>query len=169
MEAGANIKKLFMTINKGFSLIGALLLMVIVTATIAVIGAIFLNSLRIQHGMKVYKTTKEAAEAAAYGIIDHINHNMGNLPVNCTDSSGNPCNLDCSNTTNCLCLIDWDKSPDLKNIADAIQNSPAIGQKPKAYLLRNCTEGAAQIYTIKVNVKSKNGGTTVYFIYSYSY
>ncbi len=155
--------------SKGFSLVGALILVAIISLTMAVIGTIFLKTLRVQHGIKIYKTTKEAAESAAYALVDYMESNLGQPPIgSCTDANGNSCTLDCSNST-CRCTIDWNKSTELKNIADAIKNSPAIGEYPVGYILKNCTDGTTQIYTILISVNSTQGagGTRIMFIYAY--
>ena len=156
-------------LQKGFSLVGALILVAIISLTMAVVGTIFLKTLRVQHGIKIYKTTKEAAESAAYGLVDYMKSNSGQPPIgSCTDANGNSCTLDCSNST-CKCTIDWNKSPELKSIADAIKNSPAIGEYPVGYVLKNCTDGTTQIYTILISVNSTQGagGTKIMFIYAY--
>ena len=169
MRNPAKLEREVLQSNKGFSLVGALLLVAIISLTMAVIGALFLKTLRVQQGVKIYKTTKEAAESAAYGLVYYMESNSGQLPIGtCTDASGNSCTLDCSNST-CKCTIDWNKDSELKEIADAIKNSPAIGEYPVGYVLKNCTDGTRQIYTILVSVNSTQGagGTKIMFIYAY--
>ena len=152
--------------KRGFSLIGALLLLVIVSMTMAVIGTLFLKSLKVQHELKVYKTTKEAAESAAYAVIEYID-SEGEPPVkNCKDDTGNPCTPNCSDS-NCRCEIDWDAG-ELKEVKEAIEKSPTIGQPPQGYLLKKCTEGDTKIYTIEILVSgSAGGGTRILFIYAH--
>lgn len=151
--------------KKGFSLIGALLVMVIVTLTIAVMGTLFLKSQQIATGVKTYKTSKEAAEALSQAVIETIETN-GTVPISeCRDSSGNPCTVGCS-PSDCKCLINWD-DPSLQKIKEAVEKS--LGGEPVGYLLANCTASdGSRVYTIEVTANSTSGShTTVYFIYQY--
>jgi len=151
--------------EKGFSLIGALLLVVIVTATVAVLGTLIVHSQRLTTEVKVYKTTKEAAESAAYAITNTID-SEGDIPVNCTDkNTGAPCSVGCNASSDCICKIEWDSDPLLQKIKESIEKS--LGETPEGYLLANCTQpDGTVLYTIEVIVPSKSGTkTTVYFIY----
>ncbi len=162
-------KILQIPIQKGFSLISALLIAVIVMATVAVLGMLIMKSQRLSSEIKIYKNTKEAAEAAAYAIITTID-NKGDIPLNCTDvNTGSPCSLGCSSSSNCICKVDWDKDPLLKKIEEAIEKSPTIENPPEGYLLTNCTKpDGTTLYTIEVVVPSKTSTkTTLYFIYEF--
>ena len=152
--------------KKGFSLIAALLVMLIVTLTVAVMGTIFVKEQQIATGVKTYKTSKEAAEALSHAVIETIN-SEGNIPVsNCEDSSGNPCTLGCA-ASDCRCLIDWDADPTLQKIKEAVEQS--LGAEPVGYILSNCTASdGSRVYTIEVTANSTSGAhTTVYFIYQF--
>ena len=155
--------------KKGFSLIAALLVMLIVTLTVAVMGTIFVKEQQIATGVKTYKTSKEAAEALAQAVIEAISDpkNNGNVPTKgCRDSSGNPCTLGCS-ASDCKCLIDWDADPTLQKIKEAVEKS--LGAEPVGYILSNCTASdGSRVYTIEVTANSTSGAhTTVYFIYQF--
>jgi len=145
--------------NRGFSLIGALLVVLIISMTIAVIGSVFIKSQKIGHGVKVFKTTKEAAEATATSIISAIDNGTLTLsPSNCPDCSATGCGV-CK-------VIDLNGSG-LGNLVTAVENSPYFESgSVSACLISNCTAGGKNIYTIKVTVSSKDGSkTTIYFIY----
>ncbi|HID79092.1 MAG TPA: type II secretion system protein [Aquifex aeolicus] len=137
--------------NKGFSLIGALLVVLIISMTIAVIGSVFLKSQKIGKAVKTFKTTKEAAEATAQVIIQSID--KGSL----TTASG--CKVNCdSSETKCEITL----PPDIRT---GIEKSSNI-KEVKAYLLKNCSVGFFKIYTIRVSATAKDGSkTTIYFIY----
>jgi len=136
-------------LQKGVSLVSALLLMIVVSMAIALIGYLAVSSIQVKGTLKTYKTTKEAAESVAYTIINEID--SGNLAINCDHTVG------CSNNEK-GCQI---KIP--PNIEKAIK---ASGLSYNATLLRNCTDGVNQIYTIKVEVNKNNRiKTNIFFIY----
>ena len=139
-----------MVYKKGFTLITALLMVLFVSLAMAIIGTVFVKSTQISAGVKVFKTTKEAAQTTANVIIDEIDN--GSLSASCNPGcgGGSPCQINLP--------------ADLEN---AIKSSQNI-ESATAYLISNCTDPTtgAQIYTIKVDVKAKNGATThIFFIY----
>jgi uncharacterized protein (UPF0333 family) len=136
--------------DRAFSLIGALLVVLIISMTIAVIGSVFLKSREISHAVRTFKTTSEAAEATAQVVIQEIDN--GTLSTNCTtvgcDSSDTRCEIDLPS-----------------DIEESIRQSSNI-EDVKAYLLKNCTSGSYNIYTVEVEATAKDGSkTTVFFIY----
>ncbi len=130
------------------SLVSALLVMVIVSMAIALIGYLMVGSMKVSHELKVFKTTREAAEGVAFAVIGDIDE--GNLQV----QSG--CSVDCApDETGCPIEL----PPEIEN---ALEDYISVN----ATLLRNCTDGVSQIYTILVEAEAKDGTKTrIYFIY----
>jgi len=121
--------------------------MIIVSMAIALIGYLTVSSIQVKGTLKTYKTTKEAAESVAYTIINEID--SGNLTTNCS--------VDCTNN---------EKGCPIKLPPDIEKAIKASGLSYNATLLRNCTDGVNQIYTIKVEVNKNNGTkTNIFFIY----
>jgi hypothetical protein len=142
-----------MDYKKGFTLLTALLMVLFVSLAMAVIGTALLKSTQIGHGIKVFKTTKEAAETTAYAVIKKID----SLPPCTPTSTKGSCSFydhDCEITDKVI--------PDVKEIVEKSSNIEEVN----AYLISNCTEGTSHIYTIEVKATAKNGATTtIYFIY----
>ena len=142
-----------MVYKKGFTLITALLMVLFVSLAMAVIGTVFVKSTQISGGIKVFKTTKEAAETTAYVIMEDIDN--GNLKI----ESG--CTVDCDSSSS-SCEIELPEQ-----IKWAIKKSKTM-EGVTAYLISKCpgSTSGSQIYTIKVEAKAKNGATTnILFIY----
>lgn len=154
-------------LNGGFSLVAALFLMVMVTATVALVGTMFIKSLRLQVGMKLHRSALTAAETAAGGLMDYVSENNGSLPVVCKTAGGLSCSVGCSASESCICSVDWSASSQLSSLKDAVENSSDIKGNLSAYLLRNCTFGNSTIYLVEIGVKGKMGDTAyVYFAYN---
>jgi uncharacterized protein (UPF0333 family) len=144
-----------MDYKKGFTLLTALLMVLFVSLAMAVIGTAFLKSTQIGHGIKVFKTTKDAAESSAYAVMEEIKNGNLELKGNCT-----PTNTDsCSKYSDCEIVL----PPDIEA---AIKKASGI-EDVKAYLLSNCTDSSGlQIYTIQIEANATTGArTTIYFIY----
>ena len=123
--------------------------MVVISMAIALIAYLSISSVHVGGTLKIYTTTKEAAESAAYSVVNEIESNT--LSSDCDHPVG------CSNNeTGCPIKL----PPDIEK---AIKVS---GLSYNATLLRNCTDGITQIFTIKVEVNKANGTkTTIFFIY----
>ncbi len=136
--------------KKGISLVSVILLMIIISLAIALVGYLTVGSIQTSGNLKVYKTTREAAESVSYEIINEIENYGAPETNNCT--------VGCNDTSS-ACLI---KIP--SNIVQALKASNLSYQ---AYLLRNCTDTYGDtIYTVKVVVSRNNGTkTNIIFIY----
>ena len=152
--------------NKGFSLPAVLFIIVLVTATIALVGTLVIDALKIQYHYKFFKGTQRVAEAAALTLMDYVKNN-GNLPVVCTDQYGNPCTLDCSASEDCQCVIDWNASAELSTLKTSAEASTDVRGTLEGYLLRNCTSGDSQIGLVEIKVYNRLRTTSyVYFAYN---
>ena len=156
-------------LKKGFSLPIALILLIIVTATIALIGTLFLKAFKVQVGMKNHYQTLMNVETAARGLMDYISSHNGSLPLNCTTATGLPCTQGCASTTNCICRVDWNADSVLANLKVTVENATNVKGTLSAYLLRNCTSGNSTMYLMKVVLEGQDGDlATVYFAYNAS-
>lgn len=137
----------------GISLMTVLLIMVIVSATITIIGYLLLKNMRIGHEAQVFESTKQASESMAVAIMDEID--LDNLTVSCNGTVTDWCPV----PANVACKI---KLP--SDIVAALNASDLNGT---ALLLANCTQPNGQhAYTIQVTtVAPDNTTTTIYFIY----
>jgi Tfp pilus assembly protein PilX len=146
--------KEFVKNKRGLSLITALLIMLIITFSIAVVYMMATNSAIVQGQVQQYKSSKQAAESVAVTVAQAIDE--GKL------SSATECDPGCSSSST-PCKIDLQKlAPELYT---ALQNSHMSAE---AYLVRNCTSsnGYTHIYTIEVEAQTQQGTRThIYFIY----
>ena len=129
--------------RKGFSLVAALIVLVIVTITVAALGKFFIGSLKVGSQLKVYKTTKEAAESVAYYVIEDIDS------LNCTTSSS------CS--ANCICNMS----------SDLYQSLQASNINATIVLLRKISTSSGTIYIFQINATKQNGGGVTTIIFGY--
>ena len=125
--------------KKGASLISALIVMVFVTLTVAAISYIFLQSLKTEHSIATYKTSKEAAEAVGIYLAS-----TGNFAVeNATGCHYENCIS--GNCEECNCPI---------RLPDELKSALAGYINVNATLIKNCTDNGQNIYTVKIEAVS---------------
>ena len=130
--------------RKGFSLIAALIVLVIVTITVAALGKFFISSLKVASHLKVYKTAKEAAESVAYYVIE----NISSLDCSIPDSS-------CPSGYRCALSSEIENSLNASHIDIKICLEKKIS-----------TSSGTTIYVFQINAtKANDGGTTIIFGY----
>ena len=130
--------------RKGFSLIAALIVLVIVTITVAALGMFFIGSLKVDTKLKIYKTTKEAAESVAYYIIE----NISSLKCSISNSS-------CPGGFECNLSTEMEKSLTASHIDVKVCSLKQIS-----------TPSGTTIYIFQINATKADGaGTTIIFGY----
>jgi len=136
--------------RKGFSLVAALIVLVIVSITVAALSKFFIGSLKVGSEVKIYKTAKEAAESVAYVVVDKLEK----IDIN-------PSELTCVNrapecsTSNTDCTNDVVKG----ELADSLRSS---GMNATVTLVYKCKG----VYIVKVEVSKGDKKSAILFGYA---
>jgi len=129
------------------SLVSALFVMLAASLAIALIGYLMFGSLKVSREMKLFKSTKEAAESVAHSVIGTIESGNLSCPsVGCSPDA-TPCPID---------------------LPPAVERAlEASNMTATAYLLRRCETPQGTLYTVEVNATAESTGTktVIYFIY----